>query len=109
MYYQTVPSPLLAFQNVGETATVTVSESGYAGPFSASIGNVATGAGCVTPQITVSGGGGSFTVNSGPNPGTYCGTATLTVTDPRPGGKSATLPVQLTSTAVDIHSRRRKQ
>ncbi len=56
--------------------------------------------GCTLPQITVSPGQGtSFTVSSGasaPNP-PYCGTATITFRDPRPGGASAQLTVQLTA------------
>jgi hypothetical protein len=100
------------FNDHDQTASVTVSETGYGGPFSAVIGNVAAGSGCANaPNFTVSPGSGtSFTVSSGPQPnaGLYCGTGTVRFTDPRAGGKNVTLNLRLTATGVIIKSKRKR-
>ncbi|GAC1573919.1 MAG: hypothetical protein NVS3B7_05580 [Candidatus Elarobacter sp.] len=100
------------FNSFGQTAGVAVSEAGYNGPFRAVLSNVQVGQGCLTaPGFTgASGSGTTFTLGSGADSGAgpYCGTATVTFSDPRPSGASVSLTLRLTTTGVVIHSKRRK-
>ncbi len=111
-FYGATPAPMLMFTGTGQTATVAVSESGYAGPFGAVVSSVQAGSGgCTLPEITVSPGTGtSFTVGSGTSTANppYCGSATITFSDPRPGGRSAQLGVQLTASSIGFQARRRR-
>ncbi len=111
-YFDSTVTPMLMFTGTGETATVSVGESGYGGGFGAVLSNVQPGSqGCTAPQIALSPGSGStFTIGSGAgaaNP-PYCGTATVTFSDPRPGGASAQLTVQLTYSTIGFSARRRR-
>jgi hypothetical protein len=100
------------FNDDDQIASVTVTDTGYAGPFTASLGSVVAGSGCTNaPTFTVSPGSGTaFTVSSGsqPNSGPYCGTGTVTFADPRAGGKSVTLDLRLTATGVVTKSKRKR-
>ncbi len=111
-YYDgTASPPVLAFTGTGQSAVVAVGEAGYAGPFTAAVTSDQAASGCALPQIAVSpGSGASFTVTSGANATNPlpCGTATIAFGDPRPGGASAQLTVQLTASTVGFSARRRR-
>jgi hypothetical protein len=109
-YYDGTGAPVLVFTSTGQSAVVAVGEANYAGPFDAVVTGDRAASGCSLPQITVSPGQGtSFTVDSGTgaaNP-PYCGTATIAFSDPRPGGASTQLTVQLTASTIGFSARRR--
>ncbi len=110
-YYDATVMPVLMFTGTGQSATVAVAEANYAGPFGAIVTSLQPGSGCTLPEITVSPGQGtSFTVSSGASTGNppYCGTATIAFRDPRPGGTSAQLTVQLTASTIGFQARRRR-
>jgi hypothetical protein len=110
-YYDATVMPVLMFTGTGQSAAVAVGEANYAGPFGAIVTSLQPGSGCTLPEITVSPGQGtSFTVSSGASTGNppYCGTATIAFRDPRPGGASAQLTVQLTASTIGFQARRRR-
>ncbi|MEA2663923.1 MAG: hypothetical protein QOI11_867, partial [Candidatus Eremiobacteraeota bacterium] len=110
-YYDATVTPVLMFTSTGQNAAVAVGEANYAGPFRAVVSSIQAGSGCTLPQITVSPGQGtSFTVSSGASAANppYCGTATIAFSDPRPGGASAQLTVQLTASTIGFQARRRR-
>lgn len=110
-YYDATVTPVLMFTGTGQSAAVAVGEANYAGPFRAVVSSVQAGSGCTLPEIAVSPGQGtSFTVTSGASTANppYCGTATIAFGDPRPGGASAQLTVELTASTIGFSARRRR-